>query len=70
MSETPAPEYRKVPPLSEDELCLIREVIEAQKRWHWLGTVIRNTAAWLAVVIGGAIVAWQAFKDTVRSALQ
>jgi hypothetical protein len=56
-------------PLSDDEIREVREVIEQQRRYHWLAGLVRNTAAWIAVVIGAVILMWDSFKNAVRSAL-
>lgn len=69
MSNFNGEERRINPPLSDDEVMLLREVLESQKRWHWLATVMRNTAAWVAAVIAAILLIWQVFKDVVQKAV-
>ena len=54
--------------LKPEEVKAIREIIEKDKRWKWAATTIRNVAAWLAAIITGAVVAWEAFKYVVSNA--
>lgn len=41
------------PPLSDDELDHIRDLMVADKRRQWAVSVVRNAAIWLAAVSGG-----------------
>lgn len=42
--------------LSNEEIRHIREIIEKDKRWKWLATTMRNTAAWTAAIVGAIII--------------
>ncbi len=56
-------------PLTDEELQMLREVLESQRRYKWLAVIIRNSMAWIAVVVGGGILIWGAFKGAVKGAL-
>jgi len=46
------------------------ELVEQQRRYAWLRTVIRNAAAWIAVVLGGGIALWTVFQSSIKAALK
>ena len=59
-------ERRKTPQLSDEEISLLRDVLESQKRFVWLATIIRNVASWVAIVVGGLVVFWEQIKSFLR----
>lgn len=54
-------------PLSDKEILELRQIIEADKRAKWLGATIRTWAIWLAAVIGGATVFWDAAERVLKA---
>lgn len=58
---------KKQDPLSDAELEYLRTIIEKDKRWKWLAVVLRNTAAYLAAVIGGAFLLWESLGKLVKA---
>ena len=55
------------PPLTDQELSEIREIILADRRAKWLGATIRTWAIWIAAVIGGATVFWDAAERVLKA---
>mgnify|MGYP005995368963 CR=1 FL=1 len=55
------------PPLTEQELSEIREIILADRRAKWLGATIRTWAIWIAAVVGGATVFWDAAERVLKT---
>lgn len=54
------------PPLSDDELEHLRDLMVADKRRQWAVSVVRNVAIWLAAVSGG----YFAFKGMLAELLK
>jgi hypothetical protein len=53
-------------PLSDEELQQIREVIAKDARWKWLAVTARNTAVYIAAVIGGLTLFWDAISKIIK----
>lgn len=49
-------------PLSERELQEIRRIIEGDRNWRWLRTMLRHVGLWVGAVVGGMLI----FRDAVR----
>jgi hypothetical protein len=62
--------------LTEDEINALRdiaklapdlkEVVEKEKRWKWLFTGSRNILAWVAVVLGGIYMGYEALVKALK----
>lgn len=46
------------PPLSDDELEMLREIVAQEKNYRWLRSIIRNVAAWVAIVLSAIALLW------------
>tara|TARA_R110000824_G_scaffold93709_2_gene226591 strand:+ start:26738 stop:26929 length:192 start_codon:yes stop_codon:yes gene_type:complete len=55
--------------LTDAELAEVRRIIETDKRRMWLMSGVRSVASWVVVVIGAAVVFWDAIARTIRSAV-
>ena len=55
------------PPLTDEEIAEFREILIADKRAKWLGATIRTWAVWIAAVIGGAVVSWDAAVRVIKA---
>lgn len=53
---------------TEEEIEILKEVAESQKRWSWAAGVLRRGAVWITVVVGGIYVVWNLFADAVKRA--
>jgi hypothetical protein len=54
--------------LTDAELAEVRRIIETDKRRIWLMSGVRSVASWVVVVIGAAVVFWDAIARAIRSA--
>jgi hypothetical protein len=54
--------------LTDAELAEVRRIIETDKRRMWLMSGVRSVASWVVVVIGAAVVFWDAIARAIRSA--
>ncbi len=61
----PASSNAKPQPLTEDELSYLREIIEDRKWSRRFWTTIRTYALWIAGVVGGASVGYEALRKAV-----
>lgn len=57
---------KKEPALTDHEIREIRSIIEENKRMEWLGTIIRKTAAWIAVVVGALVLLWDQLVRLIK----
>ena len=55
-------------PLTDDELKLVREIIEKDKRWRWLATGMRNVAAWIVAILAALTIGWDWFVKIIKGA--
>lgn len=65
MSDDKEPKFSS-DPLSAQELQQVRAVLEKEARWKWLAVTARNTAAYVAVIIGGLTVFWDALARLLK----
>lgn len=54
-------------PLSSAELEAIRDLIERDKRATWLWTSLRVWALWLAAILGGWAIGWEALGRLIKT---
>lgn len=54
------------PALTDEERRELRRIIEENRRMEWLGTIIRKTAAWIAVVVGAMVLLWDQFVRVIK----
>jgi len=52
-------------PLRPDELARVRQMLMAEQRTIWLWATVRVWATWVAAVVLGATVGWDALKRIV-----
>lgn len=57
-------------PLTAQELIYIRKIIEKDKQWKWLTTMMRNTAGWLAAIIVGVTVSGEALSKFLKALIK
>jgi len=57
---------KETAPLNEAEIVFLREIIEKDKRWTWLAAVLRNTAAYIAVLVGGLTLFWDFISKILK----
>lgn len=44
----------------------LKEVVEKEKRWKWLFTGSRNVLAWVAGVLGGIYIGYEALVKAIK----
>jgi len=57
-------------PLTESEVRLIREIIEKDRRWKWLATMMRNVAAWIVAILAAITIGWDWLVKVIKGAAQ
>lgn len=53
-------------PLTEQEIQLVRAVLEKEARWQWLAVMARNTAVYVTAIIAGLTIFWDALAKMVK----
>ena len=52
--------------LTENEIAELRRIIESERRMRWLWASMRSLAVWIAAIVTGVTVGYQALIDVVR----
>lgn len=52
--------------LTEAEIAEVRRIIESERRMRWLWASMRSLAVWIAAIVTGVTVGYQALIDVVR----
>lgn len=55
--------------LSEKEVYELRDLLERDKRARWLWASLRTWAIWIAAVLGGITLGWEALGKLLRAAV-
>ncbi len=55
------------PPLSDEEIEKLRELLIREARVTWLWSTARTWAVWIAAVVGGVTIGWDTLTKIVRS---
>ena len=66
----PATRIFQMPQLTDDEIIVVRSIIEKDKRMRWLGTMMRNVAAWIVAVLAAITVGWDWLVRIIKGAAQ
>ena len=53
--------------LTDDEVQVLRQMIESEKNMKWLWATLRNWSVWIVAIITGATVGYNALVDLVKS---
>lgn len=60
---------RQEPPLSDEELKAMREMIKQDERARWVWSSIRLWSMWLAATVGGLTLTYDTIIRAIRSAV-
>ena len=61
--ERRSPDHR----LTDDEVLVLRQMIESEKNMKWLWSTLRNWSVWIVAIITGATVGYNALVDVVKN---
>lgn len=53
--------------LTATEIIAVREILESDKRWRWVGAGIKTWAVWIAALIGAGTLGLEALKSAVKA---
>lgn len=53
-------------PFSDEEIKQLRQILEAERNMKWLWSTMRNLAVWVAAILTGITVGYQALIDVVK----
>jgi hypothetical protein len=56
------------PPLTDEEVEKLRELLEHEKRVRWFWSTARTWAVGLAAIIGGVTIGWDTIVKIIRAA--
>lgn len=45
--------------LTQEEINLLKEMVQQEKNYRWLRSTIRSIASWLAIVMSAIALAWE-----------
>lgn len=53
--------------LSDEEIKILKEMVEQEKNYRWLRSWIRSVASWVAIVISAIALLWDKIKIWISS---
>ena len=53
--------------LTDDEVNMLRQMIQSEKNMKWLWSTLRNWSVWIVAIITGATVGYNALSDVIKS---